>query len=327
MHIKKIISYTIVLALLLVNTVAAQNVTGSSDAANTTPALEENRAYAPGQLLVRFADAATIEEKNSVRKAYGLKTEQNYDIGYELMSVGMNTNIERIVMALSHNKHIKAAQPNYIYQIPDYEIAQPVMRNGLSGISTDDTYSSQLWGLELINAPGAWEVSSNEGSDVIVAVIDTGIMINHVDLQGNIWTNGAELNGVQGVDDDGNGKVDDINGWNVLDENGDIFEEGVLDTQGYYIDMHGTHVAGTIAAVGNNGIGVIGVAPKAKIMPIKFFGSNNDSGRTSEAIEAIEYATDNGAHIINASWGGGGNDTALKAAIEIFPGVFCSSSR
>ncbi|MDR5660091.1 S8 family serine peptidase, partial [Serpentinicella sp. ANB-PHB4] len=140
--------------------------------------------------------------------------------------------------------------------------------------------------------------------EVIVAVIDSGVDINHPDLRDRIWTNPNEIE--NGVDTSGNGYVDDIHGWDFYNNNNSVFnaEDG---------DEHGTHVAGTIAATKND-IGIVGVAPNVKIMPLKFLGPNG--GSLSDAIAAIEYASDMGATIANNSWGGGGYSQALKDAIE-----------
>jgi subtilisin family serine protease len=124
-------------------------------------------------------------------------------------------------------------------------------------------------------------------------------------LRNNIWTNDVELNGTPGVDDDGNGYVDDVLGWD--------FVGGDSDPSDYY--FHGTHVAGTIAALGNNGTGITGVNWYASIMPLRIFGAFG-YGDTAKAIEAILYAANNGAKVINASWGGGGFSQALYDAIS-----------
>jgi len=172
---------------------------------------------------------------------------------------------------------------------------------------------NQLWGLKNpggvngytqgadIDAPAGWAVR-NDASSVVVAVTDTGVAYNHEDLAPNMWTNPAEIPG-NGMDDDGNGLIDDVFGYNAYDGNGDP-----MDLQG-----HGTHCAGTIGARGDNGVGITGVAWNVRLMAGKFLGPNG--GTTSDAITVIEYALKNGADIISASWGGGGYSQALKNAI------------
>jgi hypothetical protein len=167
-----------------------------------------------------------------------------------------------------------------------------------------------------IHAPEAWELSQGEG--VIVAVIDTGIDLSHPDLRANVWRNPGEIAG-NGRDDDGNGFVDDVYGWDFTRcalPNGDGLcwkskEPGpdVRDPVG-----HGTHVAGTIAAVGNNARGIIGVAPRAKVMAVKGMDQSG-TGSSRDLAEAIVYAGENGAQIINASWGGPPSDV-IRLAVE-----------
>ncbi len=183
-------------------------------------------------------------------------------------------------------------------------------------IVPNDPQFGSLYGMSIIQAPEAWDVHTGSGQ-VIVAVIDEGVDINHEDLAANIWTNPGEIPN-NGVDDDGNGFVDDVNGWNFIDNNNQVY--GGNPSQ----DTHGTHVSGTIGAVGNNGVGVVGVNWNVKIMPLKFLGPFG--GSTADAISAIEYATMMGADIISASWGGGGFSLALKNAIEAFGGLFVAAA-
>ncbi len=141
-------------------------------------------------------------------------------------------------------------------------------------------------------------------SSVIVANIDTGVDYNHPDLAANIWTNPGEIPG-NGIDDDGNGYVDDVRGWDFANNDNDP-----MDDQG-----HGTHTAGTIAAVGNNATGVTGVAWRAKIMPLKFITASG-SGTSLGAAQAILYAASMGAKISSNSWGGGGFSQTIENAIN-----------
>ncbi len=153
-----------------------------------------------------------------------------------------------------------------------------------------------------IDAPEAWDTYTGN-PNTIVAVIDTGVDYNHPDLKANMWTNAGEIPG-NGVDDDQNGYVDDIHGYNFVSNTGDP-----MDDYG-----HGTHVAGTIGAVSNNGEGVAGIAWDVKIMAVKFLDSSG-SGTLTGAIDALNYAVTNGATISNNSWGGGGYYQPLKDAI------------
>ncbi|HEY2497399.1 MAG TPA: S8 family serine peptidase [Candidatus Angelobacter sp.] len=190
---------------------------------------------------------------------------------------------------------------------PEVEFAEPEHTFTTRQIPNDPFLSSSgtwgqpyqdLWGMYAVNAPAAWDTAQGDG--VVVAVIDTGIDYNHPDLADNIWTNPNEIAG-NFFDDDGNGFVDDFHGWNFVNNTNDP-----LDDNG-----HGTHVAGTIAAEGNNGIGVIGVAWHSKIMPLKGFDSNG-FGFDFTLAPAIMYAANNGADVINASW------DALSSNMQVF---------
>ena len=159
----------------------------------------------------------------------------------------------------------------------------------------NDPQVSRNLGLSLINAPKAWDVAKK--SNAIVAIIDTGVEVDHPDLSSNIWQNTAELNGQPGVDDDKNGYVDDISGWGSPEHDADI-------TSGNYEGAdHGTHVAGIVGAIGNNGFGTSGVLWSAKLMPLRVFKKNANEATTADIIEAIYYAVNNGAQVINCSWG------------------------
>lgn len=178
----------------------------------------------------------------------------------------------------------------------------------------DPLYSS-LWGLnddEGIGASSAWSITTGS-SDVVVAVIDTGIDYTHEDLAANIWVNPGEIPG-NGIDDDGNGYVDDVHGVNLT-----VGARTIADPMDD--NQHGTHVAGTIGAVHNNGIGLRGVSDRVRLLPIKFMDASG-SGRLSDAIAAIDYMVDlklnHGVNIkvSNNSWGGGGYSVALENAIK-----------
>jgi subtilisin len=158
------------------------------------------------------------------------------------------------------------------------------------------------WGADLIKAPEAW-TKGYTGQGVVVAVLDTGVDYNHSDLKDNIWTNSQEIAG-NGLDDDGDGYIDDIHGWNFVNNNSDV-----MDRNG-----HGTHVAGIIAGE-NNGFGVTGIAYNAKIMPIKVLNDDGSGSYTSIA-NGIYYAVAHGANVINLSLGGAYPNSTIEQAIE-----------
>jgi subtilisin family serine protease len=184
-----------------------------------------------------------------------------------------------------------------------------------TNVVPNDPSFSQLWGLRNtgqsggvagvdIRATNAWETDGDTGSlNVKVGVIDTGIDHTHPDLADNIWVNPNEIAG-NGIDDDGNGYIDDVRGWNFYNDTNNAMDLG----------GHGTHVAGTIGGRGNNGVGVAGVCWRVSLVPLKFLGPNG--GTTSDAVEAVAYATSIGVHLTNNSWGGGGYSQALKDVID-----------
>ena len=168
-----------------------------------------------------------------------------------------------------------------------------------------DPRLDELWGLigdNGIDAPGAWAHTLGSPS-VVVAVIDTGIDLDHPDLAANIWTNPGEIAG-NGVDDDGNGYIDDMHGWDFVNDDADPDDD----------NNHGTHVAGTIAAVDDT-VGVVGVAPDVQVMALKFLSAGG-SGYISDAVSSLSYAIDNGALISNNSWGGGGFSSAMSSVLD-----------
>jgi subtilisin family serine protease len=194
---------------------------------------------------------------------------------------------------------------------PNVEYAEEDQVRSVVSTPNDPYFSStgtwgqayaDLWGVKKVNAPAAWDTTT--GAGITVAVVDTGIDYNHPDIAANVWHNTAEIPG-NGLDDDGDGYVDDVKGFN--------FAYGIADPMDDF--GHGTHVAGTIAAVGNNHLGVVGVAYGAKVMAVKALDSNG-SGFDSNLSTAIHYATDRGADVINASWGGFGKSQTVSDAID-----------
>jgi subtilisin family serine protease len=170
----------------------------------------------------------------------------------------------------------------------------------------NDALYPQQWSLPAIGAPMGWDASGS-AAPVVVAVIDTGVQTAHPDLASRLWTNPGETPG-NGIDDDANGHVDDVHGWNFFDDTATLYNASDGDS-------HGTHVAGTIAARRGNGDGIAGVADNARIMPLKFLKPGG--GYTSDAMSAIQYATAEGATVINASWGGGSYSQPLCDAIGL----------
>lgn len=212
--------------------------------------------------------------------------------------------VEEAAAELEKNPNVEYAEPNYIMRIQMSPNDPYFHSSGSWGQGYDD-----LWGLkpDKLDCESAWDISEGEG--VIVAVIDTGVDYNHEDLAANIWINEVELNGSPGVDDDGNGKIDDVRGWDFVGKDylNPQEDNDPMDGLG-----HGTHCSGTIAAIGNNGIGVVGVAPKAKIMAIKGL-DDTGSGDIDGLAVGVIYAADNGAQVLSNSWGGITSETLTNA--------------
>ncbi len=211
----------------------------------------------------------------------------------------------QLIDAYRARKDVRFVEPNYRLQKtehpndPRFDELWALLNTGQSGGTPGAD----------INITNVWAALGTGSTNVVVAVIDTGIDYTHPDLAGNMWVNPDEIAG-NGLDDDGNGIVDDIFGARWIGGNGAPTNGDPMDGDG-----HGTHVAGTIGAIGNNATGVVGVNWTVRLMALKFL-DDNGSGWTADAIAAIEYAIDKGAHLSNNSWGGGGYSQALKDAID-----------
>ena len=184
----------------------------------------------------------------------------------------------------------------------------------LAKTPNDPFYASQQWYLEAIGAPAAWEVTTG-AEGMIVAVLDSGVVNDHPDLTDNLWVNLKELPN-NGRDDDQNGYVDDLIGWDFVDEDNNPAPEFLAEMIGEEDLDHGTFVAGIIGAVGNNGMGFTGLLWQGKVMPLRVLNANGE-GEVETVIRAIDYAVFNGAKVINMSFAGeGGEIKDLRAAIE-----------
>ena len=197
--------------------------------------------------------------------------------------------LEGLARDIASRPDVEYAEPEYLFHT-QYTPNDPALAEG------------KLWGIPAIDAHAAWDVSQGEG--VIVAVIDSGVDLLHPDLQGNLWRNTQEIAG-DGIDNDGNGYVDDVHGYDFVSSEGDPSDR----------NGHGSHVAGTIAAVGDDSAGMVGVAFKAKIMALQGLSEFGSGGHAGLA-EAIAYAVDNGATIINNSWGGTAGTSIIRDAIQ-----------
>ncbi|MBL7076161.1 MAG: S8 family serine peptidase [Kiritimatiellae bacterium] len=259
--------------------------------------------HATNSLIVRFADPAIGRKGHTLLNALGsARIVRKFKLvpGLCVVELPTSTEVSEALQSLNADAGILYAEPNY--EVKAF------------GTIPDDVDFDELWGMHNtgqtggtedadIDAPEAWDMHVGR-RDVVVAVIDTGVDYTHEDLVANVWTNEGEI-ASNGIDDDGNGYVDDVYGYDFHNSDADP-----MDDHG-----HGTHCAGTIGAEGDNGIGVVGVNWQVRIMALKFLSSFG-SGSTVDAISCIEYATAMGAHVMNNSWGGGGYSQALKDAID-----------
>jgi subtilisin family serine protease len=265
-------------------------------------------SYKPGELLVRFAPKAartqrSTAEKHEILSVLGggiIKRDYRIVPGLSVVKLPDGMTVQDALKTFNKANGILYAEP--IYRV-----------KALSTFPNDPRFGG-LWGMHNtgqtggtpdadIDAPEAWDIGTGNG-DIVVAVIDTGVDYTHPDLAANMWINPGEIPG-NGIDDDNNGYVDDIYGYDFCNNDGDPMDD-------YF---HGTHCAGTIGAVGNNGVGVAGVCWNVRIMALKFLSSEG-SGYIDGAIACIEYSIDMGAKLSSNSWGGGGYDQALKDAID-----------
>jgi subtilisin family serine protease len=251
-------------------------------------------AYVPGELLVKYKPAARAMASEYSLSRRGVATVRTFKkIGVVQVRLPKDMTVEEALEIYRGDPEVEYAEPNYLRYA--------------TATTPNDTFFSYLWGLDNagdadIDGPEAWDITTGN-SNVVVAVLDSGVDYNHPDLTSNVWINLGEIAG-NGVDDDANGYIDDINGWDFVDDDYDPIDS----------NNHGTHVAGTIAAVGNNNTGITGVSWSARIMVLRFLDAFG-SGSVADAIEAIDYAIDKGAKVINASYGSYTYSAAERDAI------------
>lgn len=210
--------------------------------------------------------------------------------------------VHEAVEMLKEVSEVEYAEPNYLAFIS----ADGAATDSATYVS-EPLYSEQ-WAPAAINLPALWNMPLADAKRPVIAILDTGVDINHPDLKDNIWTNDKEANGSDFEDDDNNGYCDDVHGWDFI-HNTAIIGDG-MDGNG-----HGTHCAGIAAAVGNNGIGITGANPNAKILPIKVMGDDG-TGDVATIVRGIDYAVASGANILSMSLGGSVNSSAEYQALS-----------
>lgn len=295
-----------VLSLVLVSSVAS-----AKTKKQMTP------EFVPGEIVVRVRDGGTGVRLQSVMtnrlmQRFGANAivqirEAQTDAQLATLKLAPNVDVQQAIQTLSESADVEFAEPNYIYR--KFDDGTP-----------DDPEFSKLWGLSNTGQADSSGQKGNPGSDinvlplwkegirgshsVTVAVIDTGVDWTHPDLKDNLYTNTAEIAG-NGKDDDGNGFVDDVHGWNFVNNTANSSDD----------HDHGTHSAGTIGGTGNNAQGVVGVNWNVKILPIKFLSASG-GGTLAAAVESINYARLMKVDIMSNSWGGGGFSQALEKSIK-----------
>jgi subtilisin family serine protease len=245
--------------------------------------------FLPNEVIVKYKKGFTrASATGALSRMSATEVARLRHVGLSVVRMNRQASeLDRFVRDLNLDPAIEYAEkiPLAYAQIepadPDFGQQWPLHNAGQSGGANDAD----------IDALEAWDVDDGSSTTIVVAVIDTGIDYSHPDLAANIWTNPDETPG-DGIDNDLNGFVDDVHGYDFFGNDGDPMDD----------HSHGTHVAGTIAAVGNNGIGVAGVSWNAQIMAVKFLDSRGQ-GTMAGAVEAIDYAVAQGATVSNNSWG------------------------
>ncbi|MBI4851198.1 MAG: S8 family serine peptidase [Acidobacteria bacterium] len=284
-------------------------------------------------LIIKFKDGTPQSIISQLVSKFSINTLRNYselpNFSFVSVTTSENLTLSEIIARYKADPNVEYVEPNFRYTIPDNEFAQAkastnINKTKKSPLIPNDPYFESLWGLSNvgqkindkpggvvgadINVLDAWELSTGD-DQMVIGVIDTGIDYTHPDINPNIWVNENEIPN-NGIDDDNNGVIDDIHGYNAIDDSGDPMDD----------NDHGTHCAGTIGAAGDNGEGIVGVNWKVKLMGLKFLSSDG-SGSLNDALEAINYVLEMkkrgvNIRILSNSWGGGGYSQALHDAIK-----------
>src|SRR5262245_58062759 len=305
---KRLIIFTLTFSLALVSLPAI-----NFGQVETRQINQDSPRFVPGELIVKYKSGTGELQKQTVRNRAFAQQMMNLrshrddgEGGMELIKIPTFMTVEDTMSYLKNDPSIEYAEPNWICTT-DATSNDPYYTNGsLYGMYGDATTPANQFGSQ---AGEGWAAGFTGSSDVYVGIIDEGVNFAHQDLAANFWTNPYDP--VDGVDNDGNGFVDDIHGYDFANNDNSVYD-GTADD-------HGTHVAGTIGAVGGNGVGVAGVNWHVTLISAKFLGASG--GTTANAVRAVDYLTDlKLRHDLNIvatsnSWGGGGFSQALLDAI------------
>ena len=274
----------------------------ANEPANLGVVQHASGGYAPDALLVKFRPSANASNKARARGLVNAIDKREFKIvkGLEKLKLKQGQSVNGAINRLQKLPFVEYAEPDYLVQKATndtyYGLLYAIDNTGQAVAGSSGTPDADMDVVE------AWNTQTGD-PNLVIAVIDEGVQYNHPDLANNMWTNPGEIAG-NGIDDDGNGFVDDVYGYDFYSFDGDPMDEG----------GHGTHVAGTICAEANNAEGIVGVVHQCKIMALRFLGP--DGGYTSGGISSIDYAVQMGATISNNSWGGGGFSQSLYDSIE-----------
>lgn len=271
--------------------------------------------YVPGEIIIKLKPTGfkgSTKAFNSFADRMGMKLEGSWrSMDMHKYKMGADQDMEAVARSIEEDPSVEFAEPNYIFTKASLTSFSEVSSLGEMNGKFASGFSLTSANIEVENAWGNMSAGTNE---TVVAVIDTGLDMDHSSFSKlcALWVNEAEKNGTPGVDDDRNGYVDDVHGWNFVSNNNNPDDD----------DGHGTHVSGIVLGTGIDILTLPGggnecsgpYQSKIKIMPLKFLDGNG-AGSTSDAIEAIYYAVNNGAKILNNSWGGGSYSRSLHEAV------------
>lgn len=265
--------------------------------------------FVPGELIVKFKGKSNHKQVSQFQSKMGGAAQSralSVKSNVHHFKVSAHQDIQSLIHELRQDPNVEYAEPNWILrraEVVDEDNRTFSIEEVRSQVSSSGSYAQNYASVKVTEA---WAQVSIDAAAPVVAIIDTGVDYSHpIFSQSNaLWTNSKEVPG-NGIDDDGNGFIDDVHGWNFFGDNNSPIDD----------DQHGTHVAGIILGIGQDIFATTLASARIKIMPLKFLGADG-SGSTSDAIAAIHYAVDNGARVINNSWGGPNYSQGLHDALK-----------